>query len=184
MVLVGATDAQRHRATYWCSGAMVHHVARVQSLTIQTWMLCPSKPSVESCSGAGVHENAGTHLWTRQTHLLCHRELWTHPLCPLVEISKISKRIHEVSGTPSKRINFHTIPTMTYFIQFGVELMRTDAKYRWYMNVLRFAPYCNHNQIEISKVSKSVHEVPEKPSKMISFLHDPQFNSSYNLVLN
>ena len=82
MELVGGTDTQRHTTTYLCSGAVMHHVARVQSLIIQTWMLCPSKPSVESCSGAGVHENAGTHLWTRQTHLLCHRELWTHPMCP------------------------------------------------------------------------------------------------------
>ena len=73
MVLVGGTDTQRHTTTYWCSGAVMHHVARVQSLIIQTWMLCPSKPSVESCSGAGVHENAGTHLWTQQTHLLCHQ---------------------------------------------------------------------------------------------------------------
>ena len=50
------------------------------------------------------------------------------------------------------------------------------------MNVLRFAPYCNHNLVEISKVSKSVHEVSGKPSKMINFYTIPTMADFKNKI--
>ena len=83
------------------------HVARVQSLTIQTWMLCPSKPSVGSCSGAGVHGKAGTHIWTRQTHRLCHRETLD---APVVSIGTIL----DAQNYLRKWFIFYTIRTMTF----------------------------------------------------------------------
>ena len=84
-----------HNGTHRDTDAVVHHVARVQSLTIQTWMLCPSKPSVESCSGAGVYGNAGTHLWTRQTHPLCHRETLDAPVVSIGTILDAQNFISE-----------------------------------------------------------------------------------------
>ena len=84
-----------HNSTHRNTGAVVHHVARVQSLTIQTWMLCPSKPSVGSCSGAGVHGNAGTHIWTRQTHRLCHMETLDAPVVSIWTILDAQNYISE-----------------------------------------------------------------------------------------
>jgi len=76
--VVGGTDTQRHTTTYWCSGAVMHHVARVQSLTIQTWMLC-------ECGvlqwGGGWRECRNAHMDTMDIG-----KLWRHPLCPSVSI--------------------------------------------------------------------------------------------------
>ena len=161
--MVGGTDAQLHNdiVVQWCSdaprgtSAESHnvHLNRVSSLVVgQGFTRMTERTYGHGRRTCCVIGNSGRTRCVHRDHTGCSALHFWKVTGGCSNIAKHTLLFKNAKENLRKWSIFYTIPTMTFFIQFGVKLTRTDSKYRWYMIVLRFAPYCNQNLTKYQKV--------------------------------
>ena len=149
----GATTWHECRASRFRPGCSVH-LNRVRSLVVgQGFTRMPERTYGHGRRTCCVIGNSGRTRCVHRDHTGCSAlHFWGRVTGGCSNIVKHTLLFKNAQENLRKWFIFYTIPIMTFFIQFGVKLTRTDSKYRWYMIVLRFAPYCNQNLTKYQKV--------------------------------